>query len=178
MILNQNFVFSRPLTVTGAYFRPDRTIDGIFYEKEVIFHQMTLDRIENNTFILQNTDFDHSPVSVLFFKNNNFLKLKKTEKKKSESGLQIHTTRCLILATTKCCTKVSVKQEEISTTMDLSKCSSSMKISIICISICGIFFPMLFRCNLSEKMKTDHFRGISRTINFLYFCLRHFLTNM
>ncbi|CBY13806.1 unnamed protein product [Oikopleura dioica] len=60
--LNQNFVFSRPLTVTGAYFLPARTIDGVFYNEKVVFHQMTLDRIENNTFILQNTDFDHSPV--------------------------------------------------------------------------------------------------------------------
>ncbi|CBY31701.1 unnamed protein product [Oikopleura dioica] len=81
VILNQNFVFSRPLTVTGAYFRPNRTIDGIFYEKEVIFHQMTLDRIENNTFILQNTNFDHSPVLVLFIKNNYFQTLKKTKKR-------------------------------------------------------------------------------------------------
>jgi len=79
--LNQNFVFYRPLTVTGAYFHPDRTIDGVFYEKEVIFHQMTLDRIENDTFILQSTDFDHSPVLVFFFKNNYFLKLKKPKKR-------------------------------------------------------------------------------------------------
>ncbi|CBY14812.1 unnamed protein product [Oikopleura dioica] len=54
--LNQNFVFSRPLTVTGAY---------LFSTGELVFHQMTVDRIENNTFILQNTDFNHSPVLVL-----------------------------------------------------------------------------------------------------------------
>ncbi|CBY36761.1 unnamed protein product [Oikopleura dioica] len=29
--LNHNFVFSRPLTVTGAYFLPARTINGVFY---------------------------------------------------------------------------------------------------------------------------------------------------
>ncbi|CBY36763.1 unnamed protein product [Oikopleura dioica] len=65
--LNQNFVFSRPLTVTGAYFLPARTIDGVFYNEKVVFHQMTLDRIENNTFILQNTDFNHSPVLVFIY---------------------------------------------------------------------------------------------------------------
>ncbi|CBY15344.1 unnamed protein product [Oikopleura dioica] len=65
--LNQNFVFSRPLTVTGAYFIPARTINGVFYNEEVVFHQMTLDKIENNTFILQNTDFNHSPVSVFIY---------------------------------------------------------------------------------------------------------------
>ncbi|CBY36760.1 unnamed protein product [Oikopleura dioica] len=64
--LNENFVFSRPLTVTGAYFIPARTIDGVFYNEEVFFHQMTLDRIENNTFILQNTDFNQSPVLVFY----------------------------------------------------------------------------------------------------------------
>ncbi|CBY10809.1 unnamed protein product [Oikopleura dioica] len=69
--LNQNFVFSRPLTVTGA---------NLFSSGELVFHQMTLDRIENNTFIIQNTDFNHSPVSVSFTKNSYLLKNSKPKK--------------------------------------------------------------------------------------------------
>ncbi|CBY14731.1 unnamed protein product [Oikopleura dioica] len=55
VILHENFVFSRPLTVTGAYLLPSG---------EVLFHQMTLDRIENNEYVLQNNQFsvDHPPV--------------------------------------------------------------------------------------------------------------------
>ncbi|CBY42953.1 unnamed protein product, partial [Oikopleura dioica] len=64
VMLNENFVFSRPLSVTGAYFLPTRRIDGIDYPEEVFFHQMTLDRIENGEYILQNTQFsvNHPPV--------------------------------------------------------------------------------------------------------------------
>ena len=51
--LNEKFVFTRPATVTGAY---------LFPSGKIIFHQMTLDRVENDEYILQNTDFkDHSP---------------------------------------------------------------------------------------------------------------------
>ena len=54
VLLHENFVFSRPLTVTGAYLLPNG---------EVFFHQMTLDRIENNEYVLQNNQFsvDHPP---------------------------------------------------------------------------------------------------------------------
>ncbi|CBY11880.1 unnamed protein product [Oikopleura dioica] len=64
VMLNENYVFSRPLSVTGAYFLPNRRIDGIDYAEEVFFHQMTLDRIENGEYVLQNTQFsvDHPPV--------------------------------------------------------------------------------------------------------------------
>ena len=56
-MINENFVFSRPLSVTGAYFLPTRRIDGIDYPEKVFFHQMTLDRIENGEYVLQNTQF-------------------------------------------------------------------------------------------------------------------------
>ena len=51
MILNENFVFSRPLTVTGAFLLSDDTI---------LFHQMVLDRVDDssNEYIIQNSDFD------------------------------------------------------------------------------------------------------------------------
>ncbi|CBY15528.1 unnamed protein product [Oikopleura dioica] len=64
VMLNENFVFSRPLSVTGAYFLPTRRIDGIDFAEEVFFHQMTLDRIENGEYVLQNTQFsvNHPPV--------------------------------------------------------------------------------------------------------------------
>ncbi|CBY43068.1 unnamed protein product [Oikopleura dioica] len=75
--LNQNYVFSRPLTVTGAY---------LFSTGEIVFHQMTLDRIENNTFILQSTDFNHSPVSVFIYFSYLF-KIFKKPKKEIRIGL-------------------------------------------------------------------------------------------
>lgn len=46
MILNKNFIFSRPLTVTGAY---------LVSKGLIKFHQMTLDRIEECNYVLQNT---------------------------------------------------------------------------------------------------------------------------
>ena len=69
MFLNENFIFSRPLSVTGAYFIPARTIDGVFYNEEVFFHQMTLDRIENGEYILQNSEisFDAPGLVYIFF---------------------------------------------------------------------------------------------------------------
>jgi len=66
VLLNENYVFSRPLSVTGAYFLPKRRIDGIDYPEEVFFHQMTLDRIENGEYVLQNTQFsvNHPPGKI------------------------------------------------------------------------------------------------------------------
>ncbi|CBY20715.1 unnamed protein product [Oikopleura dioica] len=46
VILNKNFIFSRPLTVTGAY---------LVSKGLIKFHQMTLDRIEECNYVLQNT---------------------------------------------------------------------------------------------------------------------------
>ncbi|CBY40980.1 unnamed protein product [Oikopleura dioica] len=52
VILNENFVFSHPLTVTGAFLLPDDT---------VCFHQMVLDRVDDltNEYVIQNSDFQH-----------------------------------------------------------------------------------------------------------------------
>ncbi|CAG5102079.1 Oidioi.mRNA.OKI2018_I69.chr1.g134.t1.cds [Oikopleura dioica] len=59
--LNEKFIFTRPLTVTGAYLYPSG---------EILFHQMTLDRIENDEYMLQNNDFkEHSPVLRIPLKN-------------------------------------------------------------------------------------------------------------
>jgi len=61
VLLHENFVFSRPLTVTGAIIVPHKIIDGVDYPEKVFFHQMTLDRIENGEYVLQNNQFsDHS----------------------------------------------------------------------------------------------------------------------
>ena len=59
MLLNENFHFTRPLTVTGAYLLPDRFIDGNFFPEEVFFHQMVLDRVDDSTneYVIQNTSF-------------------------------------------------------------------------------------------------------------------------
>ena len=48
MYLHNGFdlCFTRPLTVTGAFMRPDGT---------VFLHQMLLDRVENYNYVLQNT---------------------------------------------------------------------------------------------------------------------------
>jgi hypothetical protein len=51
------------LTVTGAYLLPDRIIDGDFFPEEVFFHQMVLDRTENEAdynnskYVIHNTSF-------------------------------------------------------------------------------------------------------------------------
>ena len=56
-ILNENFIFTRPLTVTGAYLLPDRVT--------IFFHQMVLDRIDNENdcfnaeYVIHNTSFGH-----------------------------------------------------------------------------------------------------------------------
>ena len=55
VILNENFTFTRPLTVTGAYLLTDRVT--------VFFHQMVLDRIDNEfdynkaEYVIHNTSF-------------------------------------------------------------------------------------------------------------------------
>ena len=49
MLLNEKFLFSRPLTVTGVIFYKNKS--------EPDFHQMTLDRIEKNKYVLANTQF-------------------------------------------------------------------------------------------------------------------------
>ena len=67
--LNENFKFTRPATVTGAYLPSSG---------DLFFHQMTLDRVENGDYILQNSDFaDHSPGKKLFcFQNEPLLVLR------------------------------------------------------------------------------------------------------
>ena len=64
MILNENFQFSRPVTVTGAYLLPDRfDIDGNFLPEKVFLHQMVLDSIDNEfdynnaEYVIHNTSF-------------------------------------------------------------------------------------------------------------------------
>ena len=49
MLLNEKFNFSRPLTVTGVIFYKTKS--------EPDFHQMTLDRIENDEYVLANSQF-------------------------------------------------------------------------------------------------------------------------
>jgi len=66
VLLNENFSFSRPLTVTGACFLPARTIDGVFNNEEVFFHQMTLDRIENGEYVLQNNEISVDAPGMFF----------------------------------------------------------------------------------------------------------------
>jgi hypothetical protein len=60
VLLNENFLFIRPLTVTGAFLLPDQVIDGDFFSEEVFFHQMVLDRVDVSTdeYVLQNSSFE------------------------------------------------------------------------------------------------------------------------
>ena len=59
--INEKFVFTRPATVTGAF---------LHSSGGVAFHQMTLDHVENDEYVLQNTDFkDSSPGSKLYYQN-------------------------------------------------------------------------------------------------------------
>ena len=72
VILNENFQFSRPVTVIGAYLLPDRVIDGNFYPEEVFFHQMVLDRVDDSTneYVIHNTSFaEGGPVLRISKKN-------------------------------------------------------------------------------------------------------------
>ena len=58
--MNENFAFTRPVTVTGAYLLPGRFIDGNFVREEVFFHQMVLDRVDDSTneYVIHNTSFN------------------------------------------------------------------------------------------------------------------------
>ena len=76
VLLHENFVFSRPLTVTGAIIVPQKIIDGIDYPEKVFFHQMTLDRIENGEYVLQNNQFSDKSSTGTF---NLFSKFKITK---------------------------------------------------------------------------------------------------
>ena len=50
-MLHENFVFDgRPLTVTGVFFKEDPSLR----DSEPLIHQMLLDRVENNHYILKN----------------------------------------------------------------------------------------------------------------------------
>ncbi|CBY14411.1 unnamed protein product [Oikopleura dioica] len=68
VLLHENFVFSRPLTVTGVIIIPHKIIDGIDYPEKVFFHQMTLDRIENGEYVLQNNQFSDKSSTVIRIK--------------------------------------------------------------------------------------------------------------
>ena len=70
--MNENFAFTRPVTVTGAYLLPNRFIDGDFFPEEVFFHQMVLDRVDDSTneYVIHNTSFDEGgPVLRIPIKN-------------------------------------------------------------------------------------------------------------
>ena len=72
VLLNENFTFNRPVTVTGAYLLPDRVIDGNFFPEEVFFHQMVLDRVDvsTNEYVIHNTSFaEGGPVLRISKKN-------------------------------------------------------------------------------------------------------------
>ncbi|CBY12806.1 unnamed protein product [Oikopleura dioica] len=68
ILLHKNFVCSRPLTVTGAIIIPYKRIDGIDYPEKLFFHQMTLDRIENGEYVLQNNQFTDQSSTVIRIK--------------------------------------------------------------------------------------------------------------
>ena len=63
--LNENFTFTRHLTVSGSYLFPAEVEDGILYPEVVAIHQMVLDRIENEAdydnaeYVIHNTSFGH-----------------------------------------------------------------------------------------------------------------------
>ncbi|CAG5104443.1 Oidioi.mRNA.OKI2018_I69.chr1.g1256.t1.cds [Oikopleura dioica] len=52
VILHQGFIFTRPLTATGVLLHINEE-----NKEEVFFHQMTIDRVEDGLYILQNTQF-------------------------------------------------------------------------------------------------------------------------
>lgn len=72
VLLNNNFTFTRPLTVTGAYLLPDRVIDGNFFPEEVFFHQMVLDRVDDSTneYVIHNTSFAEGGAVLRIAKKN------------------------------------------------------------------------------------------------------------
>ncbi|CAG5081930.1 Oidioi.mRNA.OKI2018_I69.PAR.g9995.t1.cds [Oikopleura dioica] len=59
--LNEKFAFTRPLTVTGAYLQ-----NGV-----VAYHQMTVDRVDNNEYVLQNTDHSSNEPPLIRIPLNN-----------------------------------------------------------------------------------------------------------
>jgi len=75
VLLHENLVFSRPLTVTGAIIIPHKIIDGIDYPEKVFFHQMTLDRIENGEYVLQKTQFTDNSSTGTFNLFSQFKKI-------------------------------------------------------------------------------------------------------
>jgi hypothetical protein len=89
-ILNENFKFTRPLTVTAAYLPQDRMIDCELVEFEPFFHQMTLDRVDNPDdkdkaeYVLANTSFGQDgpvvtiPLNRAYYGYKNFLLANKT----------------------------------------------------------------------------------------------------
>ena len=76
--LNENFHFTRPLTVTGAYLVPDRH-DGRDFIGLVFFHQMVLDRIDNEEYVIHNTSFDEGgpvlriPITRAYYVNGDVM---------------------------------------------------------------------------------------------------------
>jgi hypothetical protein len=72
--MNENFIFTRPVTVTGAYLLPDRVINGNFFPKEVFFHQMVLDRVDDSTneYVIHNTSFNEGGPVLRISKKNGY----------------------------------------------------------------------------------------------------------
>jgi hypothetical protein len=82
VILNENFTFIRPLTVTGAYLLTDRVT--------VFFHQMVLDRIDNEfdynnaEYVIHNTSFAEGgpvlkiPTTRAYYVNESIMRNNKT----------------------------------------------------------------------------------------------------
>jgi hypothetical protein len=79
--LNENFIFTRPLTVTGAYLLPDLSL---------FFHQMVLDSIDNEfdyyraEYIIQNTSFENGgpvlkiPKTRAYYVNESIMRANQT----------------------------------------------------------------------------------------------------
>ena len=71
VLLNENFKFTRPLTVTGVFYRRNQP---------VFFHQMVLDRVESDHYIVQNNflKFGGSslqiPVKQAYYAESNMLR--------------------------------------------------------------------------------------------------------
>ncbi|CBY16104.1 unnamed protein product [Oikopleura dioica] len=72
VLLHNNFIFTRPLTVTGAYLVPSEFIDGDFFPEEVLIHQMVLDRVDDSTaeYVIHNTSFGESGPVLRIAKEN------------------------------------------------------------------------------------------------------------
>jgi hypothetical protein len=74
VLLNENFQFTRPVTVTGAYLLPDRYVDGNFFSEEVFFHQMVVDRVDvsTNEYVIHNTSFNEGGAVLRIEKRNEY----------------------------------------------------------------------------------------------------------